>query len=405
MQRFLLKRILSSVITLLVFTSMIFFLANIMIPGDITTNFMPGLGDQRAVLQERFGLNQPLWAQYLTFMQAFVTGNLGTSGFGQPISEIMAQLLPYTLLIFVFSVGIAFVIGHWLGRVTAWTKRPVLKHFIRFSAVTAHSMFPPFLTFFLAYLVSNALGPKLWGASQRIEGAGNFNVSFGRNLISSPSGQTGTLWMMIVTFIVMAVVVALLQKVTLRLLRRRIHGLIQLILFLTGNVWVWRQLGQQSRALDLLFLLSMPLVAVTILAFGEIALVVEAAMDGAAGEQFIQTARAKGLPERAVRDRHAARVALLPALSKFVTSLPFVLTGLVIVEFAFTVPVGYAASLRFPGLSTVLFNALTARDYSLVIGGLLVIGLISIGARIVIDLLHMYLDPRVAYGDKDPVQL
>ena len=94
MKQFLLKRIVSSVITLLVFTSMLFFLANIMVPGDITNNFMPGLGAERAVLQERYGLNQPLWAQYLTFMQAFITGNLGTSGFGQPISEIMAQLLP-----------------------------------------------------------------------------------------------------------------------------------------------------------------------------------------------------------------------------------------------------------------------------------------------------------------------
>jgi peptide/nickel transport system permease protein len=71
-KQFLLKRIVSSAITILVFTTMLFFLANIMIPGDITNNFMPGLGAQRAVLQEAYGLNQPLWAQYLTFMQAFM---------------------------------------------------------------------------------------------------------------------------------------------------------------------------------------------------------------------------------------------------------------------------------------------------------------------------------------------
>ncbi len=395
----------SSVITLLVFTSMLFFLANVMIPGDITNNFMPGLGAQRAVLQEHYGLNQPLWAQYLTFMQAFITGNLGTSGFGQPISEIMGQLLPWTLLIFVFAVGIAFVMGHWLGRVTGWTKRPVLKHVVRFTAVTAHSTFPPFLTFFLAFAVSNLLGPMRWGASMRIEGATNFLVSFGRNSITSPRGQIGTLWMMIGTFILMAAMVIVMQRIVERLFRRRIPGILQIVVFVVANVWVWNLFSRRAMALDLLALLSLPLIAVTILAFGEIALVVDAAMDGAAGEQFIQTARAKGLSERAVRDRHAARVALLPALSKFVTSLPFVLTGLVIVEFSFTVPVGYAASLRFPGLSTMLFNALTARDYSLVIGGLLVIGMISIGARIVIDLLHVYLDPRVIYDEEALVQL
>ena len=210
---------------------------------------------------------------------------------------------------------------------------------------------------------------------------------------------------MIGTFILMAAIVVLLQRIVERLIRKRILGVLQLAIFVAANMWVWNLFSRKAMALDLLALLALPLIAVTILAFGEIALVFDAAIDGAAGEQFIQTARAKGLSEREVRDRHASRVALLPALSKFVTSLPFVLTGLVIVEFSFTVPVAYAASLRFPGLSTMLFNALTARDYSLVIGGLLVIGIISIGARIVIDLLHVYLDPRVIYDEEALVQL
>ena len=183
-----------------------------------------------------------------------------------------------------------------------------------------------------------------------------------------------------------------------RLARRRLPGVFTLAIWIGGNAWFWSLLGELPRALDILGLLLLPLLAVAILAFGEIALVVESAMDGVRGEEYILAARAKGLREVDIRDHHAARVALLPALSKFVVSLPFVLTGLVIVEFAFTVPTQYGATLYFPGLSIVLFRALEARDFPLVVGGLLFIGIISIVARIVIDVLHDALDPRIRYG-------
>ena len=63
MRRFLVRRILSSIITLLLFATLVFFLANALMPGDFTNNFMPGLGAQRQVLREQLGLDRPLWAQ------------------------------------------------------------------------------------------------------------------------------------------------------------------------------------------------------------------------------------------------------------------------------------------------------------------------------------------------------
>jgi peptide/nickel transport system permease protein len=149
--------------------------------------------------------------------------------------------------------------------------------------------------------------------------------------------------------------------------------------------------------------MSFAIVAVAILAFGEIVLVIDASMVGAADEDYVRTAKAKGLRDVDVRNRHAARLALLPAMSKFVVSLPFVLSGLVIVEYAFTVPSHYNASLYYPGVSRALFGALEARDFPLVVGGLLVIGVLSVVARLAIDLIHARLDPRLLVTGETPV--
>ena len=111
MRRFLIRRIISSIITLFLFATFVFFLANALMPGDFTNNFMPGLGAQRQVLQEELGLNRPLWAQWLRFMTSFVQGEFGTSNTGRPILEIMLILLPWTMLIFTLAVTVAFQIG------------------------------------------------------------------------------------------------------------------------------------------------------------------------------------------------------------------------------------------------------------------------------------------------------
>ena len=111
---------------------------------------------------------------------------------------------------------------------------------------------------------------------------------------------------------------------------------------------------------------TLPLLAVAILTIGEIILVVEAAMDGVSREEYINTARAIGMPEK--------RGEAIRALAR---------------------------SINFPGLSSVLFSSLQARDYPLVVGGLLFIGVISVGARIVLDVLHAMLDPRTRYGQTD----
>jgi peptide/nickel transport system permease protein len=122
-------------------------------------------------------------------------------------------------------------------------------------------------------------------------------------------------------------------------------------------------------------------------------LVVAASMDGLAESDFALTARAKGLTDRQVRERHAGRVALLPALSRLTANLPFALGGLVIIEASFGRLGGYRIAV--PGVASVLFGSLRQRDIILMLGGLVVVGIMTLILRIGLDLAVATVDPRV----------
>ncbi len=401
MGRFLVRRIISSIITLFLFATVVFFVAKVMMPGDFTNNFMPGLGERRAAMQAELGLDRSVFEQWWRFIGSFVQGRFGETTDGRPILDLMTTLLPWSLLIFTLSVTLAFLTGHWLGKIVGWSKSRRLKGIIRLGAVTTHTLFPPFLAFLLAIAWIRLAGLGGRSAMTTLDNVDQGGIRVGRAFMILPANGEPLLWQMSIAFLVTGILILAIQKPFRRMFRKRIPGWVLFVSWVGLNLAFWQYLGERAKALDILFLLSLPLLAVAILTVGEIILVVEAAMDGVSQEEYIHTARAIGMPEKQVRDRHAARVALLPALSRFVVSLPFVLSGLVIVEYAFSVPTHYGASINFPGLSSVLFASLQARDYPLVVGGLLFIGLISVGARIVLDVLHAMLDPRTRYGQTD----
>jgi peptide/nickel transport system permease protein len=347
------------------------------------------------------GLDRSVFEQWWRFIGSFAQGRFGETTDGRPILDLMTTLLPWSLLIFTLSVTLAFLTGHWLGKIVGWSKSRRLKGIIRLGAVTTHTLFPPFLAFLLAIAWIRLAGLGGRSAMTTLDNVDQGGIRVGRAFMILPANGEPLLWQMSIAFLVTGILVLAIQKPFRRMFRKRIPGWVLFISWVGLNLAFWQYLGERAKALDILFLLSLPLLAVAILTVGEIILVVEAAMDGVSQEEYIHTARAIGMPEKQVRDRHAARVALLPALSRFVVSLPFVLSGLVIVEYAFSVPTHYGASINFPGLSSVLFASLQARDYPLVVGGLLFIGLISVGARIVLDVLHAMLDPRTRYGQTD----
>ena len=104
-------------------------------------------------------------------------------------------------------------------------------------------------------------------------------------------------------------------------------------------------------------------------------------------EDYITTARAKGLPDKIVRDKHAARTALLPVVTSFVLSIGFVLSGGIITETMFS----------WKGLGLTYLQATLSQDYPLAMGCLIFTGVLALMAHLVADVLYAVLDPRISY--------
>ena len=104
-------------------------------------------------------------------------------------------------------------------------------------------------------------------------------------------------------------------------------------------------------------------------------------------DDYIRTARAKGLAERTVIMRHALRNAILPVITLSGVLLGFLLGGSVVVEKAFGVP----------GLGTTLVVAFTERDYTVIQNLVLLYGLIFVGLNLLVDLSYGVFDPRIRY--------
>ncbi len=105
-------------------------------------------------------------------------------------------------------------------------------------------------------------------------------------------------------------------------------------------------------------------------------------------ESYVQTARAKGLPPRRVRYAHAARNALLPLVTRFGLRLAFMVTGALVIERIFS----------YPGLGTLLFNAIQARDLPVIQAVVLASSIIVLGVILALDCLYRIIDPRISHA-------
>ena len=104
-------------------------------------------------------------------------------------------------------------------------------------------------------------------------------------------------------------------------------------------------------------------------------------------QDYVRTAGAKGLKERAVIVRHALKNAFIPVVTLIGLQLPLLVGGSVIIENIF----------NLPGLGRLFLNALNSRDYPVVSGLNLVFGVAVLGSNLIVDLIYPYLDPRVRY--------
>lgn len=363
--------------------TLVFFLTEAMIPHDFTVQFALTMNrSAREQLQQELGLDRPLWERYIRWLGRVIHGSLGTSFYGHPVGERIRALVPYTLLVFVTGTVVAFLLGQWLGRRMGWRGNRRLSGPATLLAIGLHTTFPPWLAFLVGYVFARhlhwfrpPLGQQAFATLDRGVWA------------ASPLDPQAVMMWMAVTFLGTLVVVIMACRWVERRLRRPLPALASLPLFVALLLGEWFALRIPRQALDVLQVAGLPLLTYVLLSFGDTALTMQVGMWETRGEDYVTAARAKGLPEHAVRDRHAVHSALPVALSRLVISLPYLLSGLVIIEDA----------LQWPGLSQALFHSLYQQDMPMVMGGLLVVGIVCAVARLGLDLAVAWLDPRVRH--------
>lgn len=175
-------------------------------------------------------------------------------------------------------------------------------------------------------------------------------------------------------------------------------GLVLLLVFGQWLVWfpvggvttpvVYDALPFGGQVLDRLHHLALPALTLGLVGAAGTARFQRAALLETLGEDYVRTARAKGLSEPRILVHHALRNGLLPIITLLGVALPFLLTGAVVVETVFV----------WPGLGKVAADAINARDYPLVVGTTLLASVLVVVGSLLADLLAAAVDPRIRTG-------
>ncbi len=148
--------------------------------------------------------------------------------------------------------------------------------------------------------------------------------------------------------------------------------------FLINPTW-WQH---QKDVLDHMFL---PALTLGLVLFGQYALIARSAMLETLGEDYILTARAKGLPPWTIVRKHALRNAMLPIVTLVALSFGYIVAGAILIETVFS----------WPGIGRAVYDAVLQRDYPMLQGGFLLLTVSVVFFNLVADLLYFKLDPRI----------
>ncbi len=303
MLKYVLKRLLVSLLTLWVMFTLTFFLMHLT-PGS------PFLGDNKitpeifANLEAKYGLDKPILVQYEMYAQNILKGDFGESIklSGQNVGEIISRKFPYSLKLGLFASAIAIVIGTVLGTVSALKK----------------------------------------------------NTSADRVI-------------MLVVTIGIAVPSFVVATVSMVLFGVKLH------MFPTVS------------NLDTLSSYILPGFALSFFPLSFITRLMRSSMLDVINQDYIRTARAKGLSERVVIFKHGLRNGILPVVTYAGPMVATVLTGSFVIESIFSIP----------GLGSSFVTSITAKDYPTVMGVTIFLGALLIFMNFLVDILYRFVDPRI----------
>jgi len=156
---------------------------------------------------------------------------------------------------------------------------------------------------------------------------------------------------------------------------------------ISEEVWLDPEAGFIARAIDVMYHMVLPLFTLFLIHFGAYLLIMRSSMLETLKEDYILTARAKGLEEKVIRDHHAAPNAALPVVTSVGLSLAFSINGGALTETVFT----------WPGIGRELVSSVSQNDYPLALACFLMIAGVVLVSNLVVDVLYAYLDPRIRY--------
>ena len=316
MQRYLLQRLVLVVLVLLG-VSVLIFVVTRLTPGDPARVMLGPRATEQQLEQLRvaYGLDQPVYVQYFSWLSHIAHGDLGESiQLHRPVANEVAERFRATLILAIAAGVVAFGLGITFGVVAAVRANSVLDHALMSVALLGISL-PPFWIG-LIFIITFSLLLRWLPATGML----------------SPTGGGGLD--------------------------------------------------------DVLPHLVLPTISLAVVPLAVIARLTRANMLEVLNQLYVRTARAKGLPPLAVVVRHAFRNALVGTVTLLGLEAGWLLAGTVYIETVFA----------WPGLGSMLVNAILQRDYPLVQGGVLLVATTYVLINLATDALYVYLDPRLRHA-------
>ncbi len=385
MGKYMARRLFQSVLLFLVFITITWFLLYAL-PGDIVTQKFrtnPNIPPEAAETAiRRLGLDRPILEQFWTYVTGFFRGDFGVSfnQYPRPVTEIIAERLPRTIVLFLTAIVTYYWAGFIAGKYLAWRRGKRGEMAITVGGVGLLTVFYPWFALMAIWLLSAQLG--LLPISKFLDPTEWRNAPFSANEVFMR-----LFWTVAITSALLFSVQYAANKIRDAAPARAIR-LGGTVLVIVGFVFYWWGAGGveiRPFAGDIAEHLVLPVLVLTLVNFAGIMLLTRSSMLETMREDFILTARAKGLPEKAVRDRHAARTALLPVTTSLVLAVATVIDGGIITEFVFS----------WPGMGEILISSVTSEDIPLAVTAFSFIGVMALVGHFVVDMLYGVLDPRI----------
>lgn len=370
MKRWLVSRLAQALIVLWLLATAVFLLVRLS-PGDPTmfAALDPTLPAAARQLQaERFGLDQPIPVQYVRYLGALATGDLGvsTSEYPRSVGSILAERLPRTVGLMLLATVAAVVAGFSIGKRVAMLRNTAAEHAATTVAVVLHTAFPPWVALLMIWVFSSTLG---WLPSGRFLSPAVWSAA--------PWSATTVFVSLLASFAVAGTAYVVINMVMRRNTHRRIGAARTIVAAVVMTVWAvaWTTTPMWPYARNLLWHTTLPTVTLMLLSLGSTVLLTRSSMLDVLASDAVFAARARGLSPTVIRDVYAAPAALPPVLSSLVLSLAAIATGSVIFEVAFS----------WPGLGVTLLNAVTHLDAPLAAGVLLTYAVMLLAGQFTLE--------------------